>query len=87
MIHPVDQDQVLCFLKNNHHQILKNLKVQNMKLLKYIVIGVFLYAVSQCMNKSFDTYDNETGEYLDENWNDTTKRPFDIHGLDKNNEK
>ena len=52
-----------------------------------LVIGVFLYAVSQCMNKSFDTYDNETGEYLDENWNDTTKRPFNIHGLDKNNEK
>ena len=42
-----------------------------------LVIGVFLYAVSQCMNKSFDTYDNETGEYLDENWNETTKRPYD----------
>ena len=64
------------------------IKMGRLKWWHYLLtIGVCLWLVSQCMNKSFDTYENrDTGEYLDENWNETTKRPYDLHGLEKNNE-
>ena len=39
------------------------------------------YDTGECLDEHHDT-----GEYLDENWNDTTKRPYDLHGLEKNNE-
>jgi len=39
------------------------------------------YDTEECLDEHHDT-----GKYLDENWNDTTKRPYDLHGLEKNNE-
>ena len=50
-----------------------------------------LYEENICREYNYDTGEcldehQDTGKYLDENWNDTTKRPYDLHGLEKNNE-
>ena len=44
-----------------------------------LVLGILLYPIYT----NYDMSDlNEDLEFLDENWTDTVKRPYDIHGLD-----
>jgi hypothetical protein len=42
------------------------------------VIGVMIYPIYREYDWDYD--------YLEENWFDTTKRPFNIHGLDEGEE-
>ena len=45
------------------------------------LIGLLgIYLISGICN-DFDI-DFDLGTYLDENWNDTQKRPYNLHGLD-----
>jgi len=69
----------------------ETIKMGGLKWWQYLlIIGVVLWLVSFCTQPLFleeAEKNRDTGEYLDENWNDTVKRPYDLHGLEKNNEK